>query len=343
MKKRIKVAVTGGAGQICYSLLARIAAGELFGKEQPIALHILELPVALGALKGVVMELQDCAFPLLEDIKVGSDPFEVFAGIDIAFLVGAKPRGKGMERSDLLEQNAQIFVDQGKALDQNPHAKILVVGNPCNTNALVLKHNAKNIPSENIRAMTRLDQNRATSLLSIKGSVSVKDVTKLGIWGNHSSTMVVDYKNAKIKGRSVEEHIQDLHWLQGDFMKAIQRRGAEIIEARGLSSALSAANAAIDAMRDWVFGSAEENWCSAAIYSNKNPYGIANDLFFSFPLHNHHIVQGLHFDEYLHNKIKETEKELLSERDAVRKYLSYFATFCFKKLDGFSCSLLVKK
>jgi malate dehydrogenase len=320
MKKIIHVGVTGGAGQICYSLLARIAAGELFGSNQPVALHILELPVALGALKGVVMELQDCAFPLLEEIHIGSDPFALFEGIDVAILVGAKPRGKGMERSDLLEQNGQIFVDQGKALNQNPKAKILVVGNPCNTNALVLMHNAKNIPHENIRAMTRLDQNRATSQLSIKARVSVKHVKRMAIWGNHSSTMVPDYKNATIKGHPVTEVIADLAWLQGDFITTIQKRGAAIIEARGLSSALSAANAAIDAMRDWVLGL--EDWCSAAIYSNKNPYGIADDLFFSFPIYNNRIVTDLHMDEFLYRKLKETEKELLAERDAVRKFLN---------------------
>ncbi len=320
MKKRIHVAVTGGAGQICYSLLPRIAAGELFGPDQPVALHILELPMAIGALNGVVMELQDCAFPLLEEIHIGSDPRALFAGIDVAILVGAKPRGKGMERSDLLEQNGQIFVEQGKALNQNPKAKILVVGNPCNTNALVLMHNAKNIPPENIRAMTRLDQNRAASQLAIKASVSVKEVKKMAIWGNHSSTMVADYKNAIIKGRPAIEVIDDLPWLKGDFMKKIQKRGAEIIEARGLSSALSAANAAIDSIRDWVLGG--EDWCSAAIYSNKNPYGIASGLFFSFPLQKGHIVTGLQMDEFLHTKLKETESELLAEREAVKKHLS---------------------
>jgi malate dehydrogenase len=320
MKKRIRVAVTGGAGQICYSLLVRIASGELFGQDQPVALHILELPMALNALRGVVMELEDCAFPLLEEIHIGSDPFKVFEGIDVAILIGAKPRGKGMERSDLLEQNGKIFLEQGKALNQNKKAKILVVGNPCNTNALVLMHNAKNIPSENIRAMTRLDQNRATSQLAIKASVSVKEVKKMAIWGNHSSTMVADYKNATIRDLPVIEVIKNIDWLQGDFMKKIQKRGAEIIEARGLSSALSAANAAIDAMQDWIFG--KDNWCSAAIYSNKNPYGIADDLFFSFPLENGHIVAALEMDEFLYAKLKETEGELLAERDAVKKYLS---------------------
>lgn len=320
MKSPIKVAVSGGAGQICYSLLFRIAAGEMFGKDQKVALHILELPSAIPQLKGVELELEDSAFPLLTEIVIGDDPERVFEGVDYAILVGAKPRTKGMERKDLLAENAKIFVTQGKALNRKG-VKVLVVGNPCNTNALVLKHNALDLPPENIRAMMRLDQNRAIAQFAKKANVFPSDVKKVAVYGNHSPTMVIDYNNAEIKGRKVTEVIHDLDWLKGPCMTRVQKRGAEIIEARGFSSAASAATAAIDAIRDWHFPTPSDDWYSAAIYSNGNPYQIKDDIFFSFPIQNNKIVSDLKIDSFLVKKVEETEKELLEEREAVRVYL----------------------
>ncbi len=321
MKQAIRVGVTGGAGQICYSLLYRLASGEVFPVDQPIILHILEIPEALPALRGVVMELEDCAFPLLAGVVTGSDPHKVFEDIDYALLVGAKPRGKGMERADLLEQNAKIFVEQGKALKGNHKVKVLVVGNPANTNALVLYHNAKNVPAENIRSMMRLDQNRAITQLAQKARVSVKSVKKVAIYGNHSSTMVPDYDNALIGGKSAREVIDDLDWLRGDFIKTVQERGAEVIKARGLSSAASAANAAIASIKDWIYETPVGDWYVAGVYSRGNPYHIQDDLFFSFPLIGGDIVPHLKVDNFLEHKIKESEEELIKERDAVRRWL----------------------
>lgn len=320
MKKAIHVGITGGAGQICYSLLTRIAAGEMLGADQPIILHILEVSSALGALKGLVMELYDCAFPLLEGIHCGSDAEALFEEVEIAILVGAKPRGKGMERSDLLQANAKIFVDQAKALDRKS-VKVLVVGNPANTNALVLYHNMKNQRPENIRSMMRLDQNRAIAQLAIKSHVPVKEVKKVAVFGNHSPTMVIDYHNATIRGKRGKDVIQNIDWLQREFMEMVQKRGAAIIEARGSSSATSASHAVIMSIRDWFFETPKDDWYTAGIYTKGNPYGIDEDLFFSFPIRNNHIVPGLEFDEFLAKKIKETEAELIVERDAVRAYL----------------------
>jgi malate dehydrogenase len=321
MKKAIHIGVTGGAGQICYSLLYRLAAGDVFPPDQPIVLHILELPHALPALKGVVMELEDCAFPLLSGIVIGDDPHRVFDGVDFALLVGAKPRGKGMERADLLEQNAQIFVEQGKALSHNKKVKVLVVGNPANTNALVLSHNAKDLPRENIRSMMRLDQNRAITQLAKKAEVSVKSVKKVAVWGNHSASMVPDYDNALIGGKSAKEVIHDLPWLQGEFMKTVQERGAAIIAARGFSSAASAAHAIICSIRDWIYETPEDDFYVAGIHAKGNPYHIQEDIFFSFPLSGGEIVPHLKVDSFLEAKIKASEKELIAERDAVRKWL----------------------
>lgn len=320
MKKAIHVGVTGGAGQICYSMLTRIASGEMLGKDQPIILHILEVEAALNALQGVIMELHDCAFPLLERIECGSDPCRVFEEVEIAILVGAKPRGKGMERSDLLQANANIFVSQAKALDRKG-VKILVVGNPANTNALVLYHNMKVLPPENIRSMMRLDQNRAISQLAIKAKVAVGDVKKVAVYGNHSPTMVIDYDNATIRGKRACDVISDKGWLQGEFMTTVQKRGAAIIETRGSSSATSASNAAIMSLQDWLLPTPKDDWYTAGVYSDGNSYGIESDLFFSFPLQNNQIVSGLKVDEFLTKKIKESEAELISERDAVRSCL----------------------
>jgi malate dehydrogenase len=323
----IRIGVTGGAGQIAYSLLFRLAAGELFG-QKPIALHILEVPEVLSSLEGVKMELQDCAFPLLHEIHVGSDPYKIFEGVEWAFLVGAKPRGPGMERKDLLNDNGKIFKEQGKALSQSAskNVRVLVVGNPCNTNCLIAIHNAKNIPPEQFHAMTRLDQNRAQALLAEKAKREVSSVTNVAIWGNHSSTQVPDFIHAKIDGKPVVEVIKDTAWLEGEFMKKVQNRGAEIIKARGKSSAASAASSAIDAMKAIVKKAENGNWFSSGVYSANNSYGIDKDLVFSFPCVSNKTgewseVKGLKWDSFLEEKIKASEKELIEERELVRDLL----------------------
>lgn len=325
MAKELKrVAVTGGAGQIAYNLLFRIASGEMLGEDQPIALHILEIPEAMKALEGVKMELEDCAFPLLKEIKMGSDPREVFKGVNYALLVGAKPRGPGMERKELLNENGKIFIEQGKALNDaaDPNVKVLVVGNPCNTNCLITMRNAPRIPKENFFAMMRLDQNRAVAQLAQKAGVAVPDVTNVVVWGNHSSTQVPDFFNAKIKGKPVQNVIGDLKWLEEDFIKIIQKRGAAVIDARGKSSAASAANAAIDTIRSLVIPTPEGQWFSCGVCSDKNPYGIEENLIFSFPCRSKgdgkwEIVKDVPLNPFLSKKIKETEKELMEERELV--------------------------
>lgn len=329
MREDVKrIAVTGGAGQIAYSLLFRIAHGDLFGPNQPLALHLLELPDALKALEGVKMELDDCAFPLLKEIIIGSDPLRIFQDIDYAFLVGAKPRGPGMERSDLLNENGKIFIEQGKALNKSAkrQVKVLVVGNPCNTNCLITLANAPDIPKENFHAMTRLDQNRAVHQIAEKAQVDVKDVTKLTIWGNHSSTQVPDFVNAMIRGRPLLEVIQDRHWLETDFIGKVQKRGAEVINARGKSSAASAASAAIDAMKSLLVPTPAGQWFSSGVYSEKNPYGLDNNLIFSFPCRSkgngdYEIVHGVSWNDFIKNKIKATEQELKEERQLVQSAL----------------------
>jgi malate dehydrogenase len=317
---RVKVTVTGGAGQICYNLLFRIGSGEVFGKNTLVDLVILEIPSSMKELLGVKMEIDDCAFKSLSSVTTTDSIDEAFDGIDYAFLVGAKPRSKGMERSDLLKENGKIFLTQGKALNRSPGAKVLVIGNPCNTNALILMHAAKNLDPFNIRAMTRLDQNRAVSMIAKKAKVGVEDVKNVTIFGNHSSTMVIDYLHGTVKGKSIENVIGDKNWLQGEMFSSVQKRGAAILEARGLSSAASAANAGVDAMKDWM-GGGKENYTSAGIYAKNNPYGIFEDLYFSFPLKGGKIVEGLKMDLFLEEKIKLTEQELLDERDAVKEYL----------------------
>lgn len=323
-----RVAVTGGAGQIAYSLLFRIAQGELLGPHQPLALHILEIPEAVPALKGVAMELDDCAFPLLKEIIVGSNPFEVFKDVDLAFLVGAKPRGPGMERGDLLKENGKIFIEQGKALNEvaHPNVKILVVGNPCNTNCLIAMSHAPRIPSQNFHAMTRLDQNRAVAQLAQKAHLSVDDVSHMTIWGNHSSTQVPDFFNARIKNRPVTDFIKDQHWLENSFINTVQKRGAEIIAARGKSSAASAASAALDGMRDILEPTKENQWYSSGIFSKDNPYGIQDNLIFSFPCRTLkdgtvEIVKNLPLNDFLKNRIAASEKELVEERNFVKNIL----------------------
>jgi malate dehydrogenase len=329
MNKPVKrIAVTGGAGQIAYSILFRLASGELLGCDQPIALHILDLPDCMPALKGVVMELDDCAFPLLKEIRMGSDPYEIFAGVHYAFMIGSKPRGPGMERKDLLSDNGKIFVEQGKALDAvaDQNALVLVVGNPCNTNCLIAQSFAKRLNPRHFFAMTRLDQNRAHAFLAHKAQVDILDVTNVTIWGNHSSTQVPDAKNAKICGKHLYDVIKDHQWLETEFVSKVQKRGAEVIAARGKSSAASAANAALDAMRSLIFPTKKEHWFSMAITAKGNPYGIDERLIFSFPCVSKgngqiEIVPGIQFNQFLKEKIKLTENELLEERSLVENLM----------------------
>lgn len=325
MTKPVKrVVVTGGAGQISYSLLFKIANGDMLGYDQPVALQILELPVAFAALEGVAMELEDCAFPLLKHIKVGTDPMEVFKGADYALLVGAKPRGPGMERGELLSENGKIFVGQGRALNEvaSHDVKVLVVGNPCNTNCLIAMNNAPNIPRKNFHAMTRLDQNRAVNQLAHKATVSVTEVTNMTIWGNHSNTQVPDFYNARIRGVSATMAIKDEAWLQGEFISTVQRRGAQIIAARGKSSAASAASAAVDAVKALVTPTPAGEWFSSGVCTDNNPYGIDENLIFSFPCRSKgdgswEFVKDVPWNDFLKAKIEITRKELLEERDLV--------------------------
>jgi malate dehydrogenase len=319
-----RVAVTGGAGQIAYSLLFRIAAGEMLGLSQPIALHILEVPDALKALEGVKMELEDCAFPLLKEIHIGSDPKHLFKGVHYALLVGAKPRGPGMERGDLLQDNGKIFIEQGTALNEvaDRSVKVLVVGNPCNTNCLIALSHAPQLSHKNFFAMTRLDQNRAAAQLAEKAKADVATVQNITIWGNHSSTQVPDFLNATIAQKPVIEKITDKQWLEGDFISTVQKRGAAIIAARGKSSAASAASAAIDSIRALVTPTPPGQWFSCAVSSKGNPYGVDENLIFSFPCRvteqgEWEIVKGLSWDEFLRNKIKLSEAELVEERELV--------------------------
>lgn len=326
-KQMRRIAVTGGAGQIAYSILFRLAHGDLLGEDQPIALHILEVPEALESLKGVVMELEDCAFPLLREIVIGSDPLQVFKDVNYAFLIGAKPRGPGMERKDLLADNGKIFIGQGKALDQVAARDLiaLVVGNPCNTNCLIAAHHAPHL-RERFFAMTRLDQNRAASLLARKAKALLSEVDHVTIWGNHSSTQVPDFLNARIRKKPVMESICDRNWLEQDFLSQIQKRGAQVIAQRGKSSAGSAANAAIEAMRSLIFPTAEGDWFSCALSTEGNPYKIREGLIFSFPCRSKgdgriEIVKGLEWDSFLGQKIALTEKELLEERECISHLL----------------------
>lgn len=319
-----RIGVSGAAGQIAYSLIFRLAAGELFSKE-PLALHLLETQASMEVLKGVVMELEDCAFPLLKEIKVGSEAREVFHGVDTVFLVGAKPRGPGMERKDLLGSNGKIFVEQGKALGEVAASGcvILVVGNPCNTNCLIAQTHAK---KHRFFSMAMLDHHRATSFLAQKSNTSVDAITHVTIWGNHSSTQVPDFLNAKIAGKRADEVIQDRFWLENEFVSKVQQRGAVVIAARGKSSAASAAHAALEAMRALLVPTAKDSWFSMGLLSNGNPYGIAPGIVFSFPCRSKgvgeiEIVKGLVWDEFLKSKIALTEKELLEEREMIRGLL----------------------
>lgn len=323
MKAPITVAVTGAAGQIGYSLLFRIASGALFGPDQPVALRLIEIEPALPALGGVCMELDDCAFPLLHSVTPTASLDEGFKGVNWAILVGSVPRKAGMERSDLLKINGNIFIGQGKAIQNNAASdvRVLVVGNPCNTNCLIAMNNAKDVPADRWFAMTRLDENRAKTQLAQKAGVQVSEVTNLAIWGNHSSTMYPDFYNTKISGKAATDVITDSAWLQGDFISTVQQRGAAIIKARGLSSAASAANAACDTVRSLALGTPAGDFTSVAVCSDGS-YGIAEGLMFSYPIKaaggKWEIVQGVPVNEFSQSKIKATEDELIGERDAVK-------------------------
>jgi malate dehydrogenase len=319
----VKVAVTGAAGQIGYALLFRIASGQLLGPNTPVRLSLLEIPAAVKAAEGTAMELDDCAFPLLAGIDISDDPASAFDGANVALLVGARPRGAGMERSDLLEANGGIFKPQGQAL--NAHAasdiKVLVVGNPANTNALIAQSNAPDIPAQRFTAMTRLDHNRAMAQLSKKTGTPIADITNVTVWGNHSATQYPDIFHAKLAGQSAEAAYRDQAWLEGDFIPTVQKRGAAIIDARGASSAASAANAAIDHLHDWVLGTPDGDWVSMSI-SSDGSYGVPEGIISSFPVTcsggEYKIVQGLEISDFSRVRIDASVAELQEERDAVK-------------------------
>jgi len=326
-KTPVRVAVTGAAGQIGYALLFRIASGEMLGKDQPVILQLLEIPdeKAQKALKGVIMELEDCAFPLLAGVEAHGDATKAFQDTDYALLVGARPRGPGMERKDLLAANAQIFTAQGKALNAaaSRNVKVLVVGNPANTNAYIAMKSAPDLPRRNFTAMLRLDHNRAASQIAAKTGKDVAGIEKLTVWGNHSPTMYADYRFATIDGHGVKALINDEAWNANTFLPTVGKRGAAIIEARGLSSAASAANAAIDHMRDWALGS-QGKWVTMGVASD-GQYGIPKDVIFGFPVTTaggeYQVVEGLEIDAFSQGRIDITLKELLEEQEGVKHLL----------------------
>ena len=325
MKAPVRVAVTGAAGQISYSLLFRIASGDMLGKDQPVILQLLEITPALEALKGVAMELEDCAFPLVDGIVQTDDAKVAFKDADYALLVGARPRGPGMERKDLLEANAAIFSAQGQAINEvaSRDIKVLVVGNPANTNALIAQRNAPDIDPRQFTAMTRLDHNRAMAQLGNKLGKSINDVKKMTIWGNHSSTQYPDLHHCEVAGNVAIDQVEQ-DWYENDYIPTVQQRGAAIIKARGASSAASAANAAVDHMRSWALGTDEGDWVSMGIYSDGS-YGIQEGLIYSFPCTckdgDWTIVQGLEVNDFSRGKMQATEQELAEERDAVSHLL----------------------
>ena len=319
----VRVAVTGAAGQIGYSLVFRIASGAMLGPDQPVILQLLEIPPAMGALDGVAMELDDCAFPLLAGLELSDDPDTAFGAANVALLVGSRPRTKGMERQDLLEANGAIFTGQGRSL--NDHAaddlRVLVVGNPANTNCLIAMNSAPDVPSERFTAMMRLDHNRALTQVAQKLGTSINDVSRMTIWGNHSATQYPDLVHCEVPGGTAAEVIGDQAWLEGDFIPTVQQRGAAIIEARGASSAASAANAAIDHVHDWVAGTPDGDWVSMGVPSD-GIYGVPEGLLCGFPVTcadgNYEIVQGLEIDDFSRARIDASVAELVSERDMVR-------------------------
>jgi malate dehydrogenase len=317
----VRVTVTGAAGQIGYSLVFRIASGQLLGPDQPVDLRLLEIPPAMGALEGVAMELVDCAFPLLAGLDLHDNPEDAFDGVNIALLVGSRPRTKGMERAELLSENGKIFTAQGKALNGQAASdlKVLVVGNPANTNCLIAMNNAPDIPRERFTSMMRLDHNRAVAQLATKARASVSDVTKMGVWGNHSPTMYPDLFHAEVKGVQAAKVVDDQAWIEGDFLPNVGKRGAAIIEARGASSAASAASAAIDHVRDWVAGT--EEWVSMGVVSDGS-YGVPEGLISGFPCTcaggEWSIVEGLDIDDFSRSKIDASVAELSDERSTVQ-------------------------
>jgi malate dehydrogenase len=328
MKEPIRIAVTGAAGQIGYSLLFRLASGEVFGDDQPVQLNLVELPAAIKGAEGTAMELEDCAFKTLAKIEICDTPEKGFDGVNWALLVGSKPRGPGMERNDLIRDNGHIFVGQGKALARAAKdVNIVTVGNPCNTNALIAQHNCKDIPPTRFTAMTMLDENRAKTQLALKAKVGVGKVRNLAIWGNHSSTMVPDFENAQIDGKPVTDVIKDRAWLEGEFFTTVQKRGAAIIAARGKSSAASAAGACIDQIKRMLQKTPEGEWFSMAVASDGNHYDIPPGLIFSFPVRSlgggkgYEIVKGVKTSEFIKKKIADTVKELMEERDVVKNML----------------------
>lgn len=325
MKAPVRVAVTGAAGQISYSLIFRIASGSMLGPDQPVILQLLEIPPAMGALQGVLMELNDCAFPLVAGVIATDDPNVAFKDVEFALLVGSRPRGPGMERSDLLNANGAIFTVQGKALSDNanPNCRVLVVGNPANTNALICMKNAPKLNPRNVTAMMRLDHNRAMSQIAEKTGTHSTKVEKVVVWGNHSSTQYPDISYATADGKAVKGLVDD-EWNKNYFIPTVQQRGAAIIKARGASSAASAASAAVDHMRSWALGSGGQ-WVSMGIYSKGNPYGVDEDLMFAFPIvcegGQYKIVEGLEISDFSREMIKKTEAELQGERAAVADHI----------------------
>ncbi len=326
MQQAKRVAITGAAGQICYSLLFRIASGDMLGKDQPVILQLLEIPQALDVLKGTVMELNDCAFPLLAGVIATSEPAEAFKDADVALFVGAKPRGPGMERADLLKDNGKIFAALGHALSENanPECKVCVVGNPANTNAYILRNKAPKINPRNITALTRLDHNRAMSQLAEKTNSTVADIQKMIIWGNHSTTQVPDLSYTQVSNKAALEQV-DQTWAYEDFIPTVAKRGAAVINARGASSAASAANGIVDHIRSWALGTEEGDWVSMAVPSDGS-YGIQEGLIYSYPVTckngDYSIVQGLEINDFYRGKMTESENELKEEAAEVAELLS---------------------
>jgi malate dehydrogenase len=320
----VRVAVTGAAGQIGYAILFRIASGQLLGPDTAVHLSLLEIPDALKAVEGTAMELDDCAFPLLAGVDISDDPNKAFDGANIAMLIGARPRTKGMERSDLLEANGGIFKPQGNALNEHAASdiKVLVVGNPANTNCLIAQENAPDIPAERFTSMMRLDHNRAIAQLARKVNAAVADVTSMTVWGNHSPTQYPDIFHAKVKGKNAAEVVDDQGWLESDFIPTVQKRGTAVIEARGASSAASAANAAVDHVHDWVLGTPDGDWVSMGIPSDGS-YGVDEGLICGYPVTcsggSYQVVQGLELDDFSRSKIDASVKELKDERDTISR------------------------
>jgi malate dehydrogenase len=326
MKAPVRITITGAAGQIGYATLFRIANGDMLGSEQPIILQLLDLPQAQQMLRGVMMELEDCAFPLLQQIIITDDPKTAFKDTEFALLIGARPRSKGMERKDLIEANGAIFSEQGKLLNQYAarHVKVLVVGNPANTNALITMRNAPDLDPRNFTAMMRLDHNRAIAQVALKLSEPIRDIRKMVVWGNHSNTQYPDLDHAEIRGRAVRELLKDQDWVEREFIPTVQKRGAAVIEARGLSSAASAANSAISHMRDWMLGSLHDDWVTMSIPSDGS-YDIPEGVIYGFPVtckNGHYkIVQGLQISELGRKHMTESYQELLEERAHVKQLL----------------------